>query len=604
MLKTHNCGELRASDDGIETTLAGWVHRRRDHGGLVFIDLRDHDGLVQVVFNPQEAKDAYAVAETVRGEYVLQVTGTVAKRPSGTENENLPTGEIEVHASIATVLNPAKTPPFYVVEETDVEELLRLRYRYIDLRRETIHNNIVLRHRVVKYIRDFLSERGFTEIETPLLTAPTPEGARDYLVPSRVHAGHFYALPQSPQQMKQILMVSGFERYFQIARCLRDEDLRADRQPEHTQLDLELSFISDEEDILKLLEELYYSLAMTITPDFKIQQHPFPRMTYEESMRRFGTDKPDLRFGLELIDFTAVLRSSDFQVFRQTIESGGQTRGLCIPGGEELSRKQVDDLTKFVQQYGAKGLVSIALLGEGDIGSLGDDEFRSPVAKYFTAEQIRALAKAADAKRGDLLLIVADKPAAANRALDALRREMGKRMDLADDNTLAFAFVTEYPQFEWSETDNSWTSSHHPFTSPHPDDISLMDSDPGKVRSRAYDLVCNGWELFSGSIRIHRRDVQEKVFEVLGIEAEEARRRFGHMLEAFEYGAPPHAGIGAGIDRLMAVLARQDDIREVIAFPKTKSASDPLTGAPTIVTGDQLKDLHIAVTEVEPEPSE
>jgi aspartyl-tRNA synthetase len=604
MLKTHNCGELRASDDGIETTLAGWVHRRRDHGGLVFVDLRDHDGLVQVVFNPQEAKDAYAVAETVRGEYVLKVTGTVAKRPAGTENENLPTGEIEVHASAAEVLNPAKTPPFYVVEETDVEELLRLRYRYIDLRRETIHNNIVLRHRVVKYIRDFLSERGFTEIETPLLTAPTPEGARDYLVPSRVHAGHFYALPQSPQQMKQILMVSGFERYFQIARCLRDEDLRADRQPEHTQLDLELSFISDEEDILKLLEELYYSLATAITPDFKIQQHPFPRMTYEESMRRFGTDKPDLRFGLELIDFTDVLRSSEFQVFRQTIESGGQTWGLRIQGGEELSRKQVDDLTKFVQQYGAKGLVSIALLGEGDIDSLGDDEFRSPVAKYFTTEQVRALAKAADAKRGDLLLIVADRPAAANRALDALRREMGKRMDLADENTLAFAFITEYPQFEWSETDSSWTSSHHPFTSPHPDDISLMDIDPGKVRSRAYDLVCNGWELFSGSIRIHRREVQEKVFEVLGIRAEEAQRRFGHMLEAFEYGAPPHAGIGAGIDRLMAVLTRQDDIREVIAFPKTKSASDPLTGAPTIVTGDQLKDLHIAVTEIEPEPSE
>lgn len=604
MLKTHNCGELRASDDGKETTLAGWVHRRRDHGGLVFIDLRDHDGLTQVVFNPQEAKDAYAVAETVRGEFVLQVTGTVAKRPSGTENDALPTGEIEVHATAAAVLNAAKTPPFYVAEETEVEELLRLRYRYIDLRRETIHRNIVLRHQVVKYIRDFLSERGFTEIETPILTAPTPEGARDYLVPSRVHAGHFYALPQSPQQMKQILMVAGFERYFQIAHCLRDEDLRADRQPEHTQLDLELSFVSDEEDILTLLEELYHSLATTMTPDFKIQQHPFPRMTYQESMRRFGTDKPDLRFGLELIDFTEVLRDSEFQVFRQTIESGGQTRGLCIPGGEELSRKQVDDLTKFVQQYGAKGLVSLALLGEGDVDSLGDDEFRSPVAKYFTTEQVRALAKTAGAKRGDLLLIVADKPVVANRALDALRREMGKRLELADKDTLAFAFVTEYPQFEWSETDNGWTSAHHPFTSPHPDDISMMDTDPGKVRSRAYDLVCNGWELFSGSIRIHRREVQEKVFEVLGIAADEAQRRFGHMLEAFEYGAPPHAGIGAGIDRLMAVLTQQDDIREVIAFPKTKSAVDPLTHAPTIVTDDQLKDLHIAVTEVESEPSE
>ncbi len=599
MLKSHNCGELRAANEGLEVTLAGWVHRRRDHGGLIFIDLRDHDGLVQVVFNPKEAADAYAVADTVRGEYVVQVQGTVGRRPAGTENAGLPTGEIEVRAHSASVLNPSKTPPFYIADETEVEELLRLKYRYLDLRRETIHRNIVMRHRVVKFIRDFLSERGFTEIETPLLTAPTPEGARDYLGPSRVQPGRFYALPQSPQQFKQLLMVAGFERYFQIARCLRDEDLRADRQPEHTQLDLEMSFVSDEEDILKLTEELYFSLAQAVTPRYKIAAHPFPRMTYAESVRRFGTDKPDLRYGLELSDFSDVLRESEFAIFRQTIAGGGVVRGLCVPGGATFSRKQTDDLTAFVQQYGAKGLVSIALLGEGSIDSLTQEEIRSPVAKYFTPQQAQEMARLAGARRGDMLLLVADKEGVANKALDALRRELASRLELADPNVLAFAFVTQYPLFEWSETEGRWVSTHHPFTSPRAEDIPLMDSEPGKVRSHAYDLVCNGWELLSGSIRIHRRDVQEKMFAALGIGADEAQRRFGHMLEAFEYGAPPHAGIGAGIDRLMAVLAGQPDIREVIAFPKTKSASEPMTGAPTTVSAEQLAELHIAVTEVE-----
>jgi aspartyl-tRNA synthetase len=599
MLKSHNCGQLRASHEGQAVTLAGWVHRRRDHGGLIFIDLRDHDGLTQVVFNPKEGGQAYAVADTVRGEYVLQVEGSVSRRPKGTENAHLPTGEIEVKAHAATVLNEAKTPPFYIVEETDVDELLRLKYRYLDLRRETIHANIVLRARVTKFIRDFLTERGFTEIETPILTAPTPEGARDYLVPSRVHPGHFYALPQSPQQMKQLLMVAGFERYFQIAHCLRDEDLRADRQPEHTQLDLEMSFISDEEDILGLLEELYYQMAQTITPQFKVQAHPFPRMTYEESVRRFGVDKPDLRYGLELVDLTDALRESEFAIFRQTVAAGGVVRAICVPGGAEFSRKQTDDLTTFVQQYGAKGLVSLAFLGEGPIEALSQDDVRSPVAKYFSVEQAREMARLAGAARGDMLLIVADQAGVANKALDGLRREVAGRLELADPGTLAFAYVTEYPMFEWSETSERWVSSHHPFTSPRAEDIPLMDSDPGRVRSHAYDLVCNGWELFSGSIRIHRREIQEKVFGMLGIGPEEAQRRFGHMLEAFEYGAPPHAGIGAGIDRLMAVLTGQPDIREVIAFPKTKSATDPLTGAPGEVTPEQLQDLHIAVTETE-----
>ena len=601
MLKTHSCGELRPKHEGETVSLAGWVHRRRDHGGLIFIDLRDHDGLVQSVFNPQENADAYAVADSCRGEYVVVAKGTVARRPEGTENASLPTGEIEVRVSEAQVLNPAKTPPFYITEETEVEELLRLKYRYLDLRRETMHQNIVTRHRVVKFIRDFLNERGFTEIETPLLTAPTPEGARDYLVPSRVHAGHFYALPQSPQQFKQLLMVAGFERYFQIARCLRDEDLRADRQPEHTQLDLEMSFVSDEEDIFRLTEELYYSLAQALFPQRPIREHPFPRMTYEESMRRFGSDKPDVRYGLELSDFNEALRDTEFAVFWQVLASGGLVRGLCVPGGAEFSRKQTDDLTTFVQQFGAKGLVSMAFLGEGGIGSLAEEEIRSPVAKYFTVEQAKEMARIAGAKRGDMLLLIADRPSVANRALDGLRRELADRLQLYDPNILAFAFLKDVPLFEWSETENRWVSMHHPFTSPREEDLPLIDSDPGRVRSRAYDLVCNGWELFSGSIRIHRRDLQEKVFAMLGISAEEARRKFGHMLEAFEYGAPPHAGIGAGIDRLLAVLTGQPDIREVIAFPKTKSASEPLTGAPTTVSPEQLRELHIAVTEIEPD---
>jgi aspartyl-tRNA synthetase len=598
MLKTHTCGELRASHEGESVSLAGWVHRRRDHGGLIFIDLRDHDGIVQTVFNPQDNADAYKVADSCRGEYVLLAKGTVARRPQGTENATIPTGEIEVRVSEAEVLNPSKTPPFYITEETEVEELLRLKYRYLDLRRETMHQSIVMRHRMVKFIRDFLSERGFTEIETPLLTAPTPEGARDYLVPSRVHAGHFYALPQSPQQFKQLLMVAGFERYFQIARCLRDEDLRADRQPEHTQLDLEMSFVSDEEDIFQLSEELYYSLAQSLFAQRPVQQHPFPRMTYEESMRRFGSDKPDVRYGLELSDLSEALRDTEFSVFRQILSKGGMVRSLCVPGGAEFSRKQTDDLTTFVQQFGAKGLVSMAFLGEGSIDTLTEADIRSPVAKYFTVEQAKEMARIAGAKRGDMLLMVADRPTVANRALDGLRRELAARLELYDPNVLAFAFVKEYPLLEWSDTEERWTSTHHPFTSPYLEDVQFIESDPGRVRSHAYDLVCNGWELFSGSIRIHRRDVQEKMFSVLGISPEEAKRKFGHMLEAFEYGAPPHAGIGAGIDRALAVLLAQPDIREVIAFPKTKSASEPLTGAPTMVTEQQLRELHIAVTEV------
>jgi aspartyl-tRNA synthetase len=563
MLKTHNCGELRASDDGKEVTLAGWVHRRRDHGALVFIDLRDHDGLVQVVFNPKDAADAHAVADSARGEYVMQITGSVGKRPEGTENADLPTGEIEVRASEAKVLNPAKTPPFYVVEETDVEELLRLRYRYVDLRRETMHANMVMRSRMNQYIRDFMEQREFIEIETPSLGAPTPEGARDYLVPSRLQAGHFYALPQSPQQLKQILMVAGFERYYQIARCFRDEDLRADRQPEFTQLDIEISF-AEEEDLIQLMEELYAGMFETLAPHLKIER-AFPRISYEDAMERYGSDKPDLRFGLELCTLTDAVRESEFQVFRQTVERGGVVRGVCVPNGAAFSRKQTDDLTRFVQQYGAKGLVSMAFEGEGTIDTLTQEEIRSPVAKYFSAEEAQALATAAGAKRGDMLLMVADKASTTNKTLDALRRELGR---------------------------------------PVPEDAGLMDSDPGAAHSRSYDLICNGWELGGGSIRIHEREMQEKAFSILGLDMEEAREKFGHMLEAFEYGAPPHGGTAMGLDRTAALLVGAADIREVIAFPKTKIAADPMTGAPSAISGEPLDELHISVTEVESEPSE
>ena len=601
MLKTHSCGELRASHEGESVTLAGWVHRRRDHGGLIFIDLRDHDGRTQVVFNPKDAAKAYAVGDAVRGEYVLQVQGAVARRPKGTENPDLDTGEIEVRAQTATILNESKTPPFYIVDEVEVDELLRLKYRYLDLRREGMHQSMMMRHRITKFIRDWLTERGYVEIETPMLGAPTPEGARDYLVPSRIQAGRFYALPQSPQQLKQLLMVAGFERYFQIARCFRDEDLRADRQPEFTQLDLEWSFV-EEEDILGLMEDLHTGLFQALRPDLKVVK-PFPRFAYDEAMRRFGTDKPDLRFGLELVDFSDVLRESEFTIFRQAIASDGVVRGLCVPGGGAFSRKQTDDLTTFVQQYGTKGLVSLAFLGDGSLDSLAQEDLRSPMAKYFTLEQAKEMTRLTGARRGDILLMVADREATANKALDALRRELAARLELADPKTRHFAFITDFPLLEWHPEDERWYAMHHPFTSPKEEDILLMDTDPGHVRARAYDLVCNGWELGGGSIRIHRRWLQEKMFGLLGIGPEEAQRRFGHMLEAFEYGAPPHGGIATGLDRTVALLVDEDDIREVIAFPKTKSAIDPLTGAPASVRPEQLAELHIAVAEREAEPA-
>ena len=594
MLKSHGCGELRAEHAGEQVTLAGWVHRRRDHGGLIFIDLRDSTGLVQVVFHPEQAPAAAAVAAEVRNEFVLRLTGQVMARRAGTENTELPTGVIEVLASSATVLNAAETPPFPVNQETNVDELTRLRYRYLDLRRERMAGNLRLRHRVVKLMRDFMDERGFIEVETPVLNLATPEGARDYLVPSRVHPGSFYALPQSPQQWKQLLMVGGVDKYFQIARCYRDEDLRADRQPEFTQLDVEMAFV-EEDDILDLTEALYHRLAEEVRPEWTIPAQ-FPRFTYGEVMERYGSDKPDMRYGLELHDLTDLVRTSEFRVFTQAIEAGGRIRGLAVPGGADVPRRGLDEYVDLARAAGASGLVWFQFAGEGPLDGLTAEDVKSPAARFFTPEQAAGLGEAMGAKRGDLLLIAAGPDALTSKVLDVLRRTVAEQRGLADASTLAFLFVTQFPAFEWDADEEKWSAVHHLFTSPFTDDLGILESDPGSVRSHAYDLVCNGQEIGSGSIRIHSREVQLAVLRTLGLSLEEAKLKFGHMLEAFSYGAPPHGGIAPGIDRTVALFAGERDIREVIAFPKTKSAGDPMTGAPAPVSNRQLRDVHILLS--------
>lgn len=593
MLKNASCGELTLAQVGHKVALAGWVHRRRDHGGLIFIDLRDRAGIVQVVFNPEVSPSAHEIASEFRNEWVVRVEGEVTKRPAGTENPNLATGEIEVLTETVEVLNPSKTPPFYINEDEEVDEGLRLKYRYLDLRRPKMQENILLRHRVVKFIRDFLDKKGFLEIETPILIKSTPEGARDYLVPSRLHSGQFYALPQSPQQLKQLLMIAGFERYFQIARCFRDEDQRADRQPEFTQLDLEMSFV-EEKDVLDLTEELFASLVKSVKPEMKVMKS-FPRLSYKECMDRYGTDKPDLRFGLELVDLSDLVAETGFNVFRSAIEGGGVVKGFSVPGCAFYSRRQLNELTELVKEQGAQGLITIALEGKTteDLKGLTPERIRSAAMKHLSVERIKEIAARLGAKMGDLLLIVAGSTAVVNRALAPLRLEMGHRLQLQDPDLLAFAFVVDYPLFEWSEEEGRWDSTHHPFTAPKEDDIPLLDSNPGEVMSKAYDLVCNGCELSSGSIRIHDRNLQEKVFRLLGYSPEEVQQRFGHMLEAFEYGAPPHGGIAPGIDRLVMLLAKEESIREVIAFPKNQAARDPMTDAPSPVPDEQLKELHL-----------
>jgi aspartyl-tRNA synthetase len=582
MLKTHTCGQLAAADVGSQVTLAGWVNRRRDHGNLIFIDVRDRWGLTQVVFNPVLSPDAHTIAGQMRNEYVVRITGTVERRPEGMINPRMSTGEIEVVAQTVEILNEARTPPFYINEESDTDEMLRLRYRYLDLRRQRMQRNMILSHEVVRFIRNYLSDRGFIEIETPILIKSTPEGARDYIVPSRVHPGKFYALPQSPQQLKQLLMVSGFERYFQIARCFRDEDQRADRQPEFTQLDLEMSFV-EREDILQLIESLFTEMVPAVS-DMRLFQTPFARLTYAEAMERYGSDKPDVRFGMLLTDLSDLVADSEFRVFTETVASGGKVKAICAPGCAAYTRRQIDELTERAKAHGAKGLAWIALTEEG---------VRSSVLKFLSETEIQAIMERVGASAGDLVLIVADRPAVVADALGQMRIEMGRRLALVDDNVIAFAWITDFPLLEWSEDEGRYSAVHHPFTAPLDEDLARLETDPGSVRAKAYDLVANGYEVAGGSIRIHRRNVQSIMFRALGMSEEEAQSQFGHLLEAFEFGAPPHGGIASGIARVVMLLAGEPNIREVMAFPKSQNAVDLMTQAPSTVAPQQLKELHI-----------
>lgn len=582
--RTHPCGALRGQDAGQPVTLMGWAHRRRDHGGLIFVDLRDRTGLVQCVFNPALSAAAHARAEAVRNEFVLAVRGVVARRPPGTENPKLATGEVEVHVQELRILNEARPLPFPIEDQLEVDELTRLTYRYLDLRRPRMYRNFVLRDQVYQATRDYLHRHGFIEVETPFLIRTTPEGARDFLVPSRLNRGCFYALAQSPQLFKQLLMVAGFERYFQIVRCFRDEDLRRDRQPEFTQIDVETSFL-DRDDVLELMEGLVAEIVQRVRG--VALPRPFPRLTWEEAMRRYGSDKPDLRYGLELGDVTALFRESAFEAFRQVVAGGGVVAALRVPGAGSLSRKELDDLVAQAQGWGARGLVWVRV---------GEAGLSSPVARLLEPVRVPLLT-ALGAGPGDLLLLVADARRTAETVLGRFRVELAQRQGLIPGEAYSVVWVVDFPLLEWSEEERRWQAMHHPFTAPLDEDLPRLESDPGAVRAKAYDLVLNGQEVGGGSIRIHQQPVQQRVFELLGIGKDEARAKFGFLLDALEYGAPPMGGIAFGLDRLVAILAGEESIREVIAFPKTQKGVDPMTEAPAPASPAQLRELGIAVVD-------
>jgi len=579
--RTHRCGDLTAEQIGQEVCVMGWVQRRRDHGGLIFIDLRDREGIVQLALDPDRDLASHQKAEQVRTEFVLAARGKVSPRPEGTVNPKMKTGEVEIEISELLILNRSETPPFMLDEFTEVAENIRLKYRYLDLRRPTLQKNMMMRHLVAKTVRNYFDEQGFIEIETPVLTKSTPEGARDYLVPSRVNTGNFYALPQSPQLFKQLLMVSGFDRYFQIVKCFRDEDLRADRQPEFTQIDCEMSFVNRNQvmDIMEGMISKVFKVALGVELSL-----PMPRLTYAVALDRFGVDNPDLRFDMELIDITSQVAGSQFKVFASVAADGGLVKALNVKGGATFSRKDLDGFTDFVKIYGAKGLAWV---------KVREGEWQSPIAKFFTADELAILNKKLDAEVGDLLLFVADTPAIANEALGRLRGHLGQKLGLASKDNYQFTWVTDFPLLEWDGEQRRHMAVHHPFTSPLEEDIPLLDTDPGKARAQAYDLVLNGSEIGGGSIRIHDQAVQSRMFELLGIGAEEAREKFGFLLDALAFGAPPHGGIAFGLDRLMMILTGSDSIRDVIAFPKTQKATCLLSDAPNQVDDKQLQELGV-----------
>tara|TARA_B100000945_G_scaffold25332_2_gene17699 strand:- start:12146 stop:13948 length:1803 start_codon:yes stop_codon:yes gene_type:complete len=589
------CGKISSTNEGKKVKLAGWVSRRRDHGQLIFIDLRDKSGIMQIVFNPETSQKTHEKAKNLRSEWVISVTGTVNRRIEGAENNEISTGDYEMIVESMDVLSKSKTPPFEISDNKEVSEEIRLKYRFLDLRRESMQNKLSLRHKVTRFIWDDLSSKGFTHIETPILIKSTPEGARDYVVPSRVNNGSFYALPQSPQQMKQMLMVSGCDRYFQIARCFRDEDLRADRQPEHTQLDLEMSFVH-QNDVIDVVESLYIDLIKNIDKAIKVDSS-FEKLTYSEAMDRFGTDKPDMRFGMELSNFTNIAQSIESNVISNSLKSGGILKGFVAKNLSKYGRRDFDRLTEKVKEQGAGGLIYISIPEDFD-GEITLDKTSGPLNKFYSEKNFQDIRNLTSAEKGDVIFMIIGDEKIVNNSLSFLRNYIAKENRLIDDNIMKFLWVTDFPLFE-KDDENKWQPAHHVFSSPKLEDIKFLDTDPGKVNADLFDLVCNGVELGSGSIRIHDRHLQEKVFDVIGYSSSEVSNLFGHLLDSFEFGVPPHGGMGLGLDRLVAMLAKEDSIREVIAFPKTQTASDLLFGSPDIITDEQLNELSIEIIEEE-----